>query len=337
VRSLLNIIKVVLLTVFVFFTACAQIPEEKPPELYWPLPPERPRIKFVDLVLGSIDVTGVKSGKFKQLLFGEEGEVRFVKPLFVAVKNNVMYVTDVIGIHVYDYNKKEFMILGSGLLRNPTGIDVASDGRIFVGDSAIRQVFIFNPSPRRVTMVAKPGTFGSLGGIAVDEPRGRFIVVDAKKHRVSVYSLDGKFLFSFGKRGINPGEFNFPYDVAVDAEGRMYVVDSGNFRVQIFDKEGKFLRAFGKVGTFPGFFARPKGIALDSEGHIYVVDAAFGNFQIFDSKGVVLLSVGANGSEPGKFSLPVGIDIDENDRIYVVDQMNQRVQILQYLKYPDEK
>jgi len=75
---------------------------------------------------------------------------------------------------------------------------------------------------------------------------------------------------------------------------------------------------------------------VDSEGHIYVADAAFDNFQIFDQEGRLLLFVGQAGSGPGQFHLPAGLYIDEEDRIYVVDQFNRRVQVFQYLKYPEE-
>ena len=333
-RALIKIISIVLL---VFLVACASEKYvDESPELYWPLPPQRPRIKFVDLIIGSLDVTGSRLGKFKKVLFGEEGEVGFVKPVFCAARNNVLYVTDLTGILVFDFNEKKFSIVGSGFLRNPTGIAVAADGRIFVGDSAKRKVFVLHPESRSVKPFVKD-MFGNPGGIAVDNNNGRVIVADVKNHVVGVYSLDGDMLFSIGRRGRGPGELNYPYDVAVDPEGRIYVVDSGNFRVQIFDKEGNFLRVFGSVGTLPGQFARPKGIALDPDGHIYVVDAAFGNFQTFTKKGQILLAVGTVGVEPGQFVLPIGIAFDVDGKLYVVDQLNKRIQVFQYITYPDEQ
>jgi len=114
-------------------------------------------------------------------------------------------------------------------------------------------------------------------------------------------------------------------------------VDSGNFRVQIFDREGNFMRMFGSVGILPGQFARPKGISLDPDGHIYVVDGAFGNFQIFTREGRILLAVGTVGVEPGQFVLPIGIAFDVDGKLYVVDQLNRRIQVFQYLTYPDEQ
>lgn len=316
----------------VLIASCAEVPKESPPELYWPFPPEKPRIKFLDLIIGSIDVVGVK-GKFSRLLFGEEREVTFRKPSFIAVKDNVLYITDVGIIHVYDFNKKKFKLIGGGILGNATGIVVAPDGRVFVSDSAKKLVLVFNLEDNTAVPWTNIDVFETPAGLCIDEVNRRLIVSDSKKHNLTVWSLNGDFLFTIGSRGRNPGEFNFPYDVAVDKEGKIYVIDSGNFRVQIFDKDGMFLSAFGGVGVVAGNFARPKSIALDSEGHIYVVDAAFGNFQIFGPDGSVYLAVGSNGTEPGKFVLPMGIFIDKDDKVYVVDQMNRRIQVFQYIRY----
>ena len=69
-------------------------------------------------------------------------------------------------------------------------------------------------------------------GVALDEKRRKLYVADAKKHNITAYSLDGKFLHTIGKRGNNAGEFNFPTSIALDSSGNLYVVDTGNFRVQ---------------------------------------------------------------------------------------------------------
>jgi DNA-binding beta-propeller fold protein YncE len=328
--------KIYILLGFFLVASCASVPKDSPPELYWPTPPERPRIKFIDYIIGKLDVIK-EQGTLKRLFFGPEEEVGFRKPSFVAFRDDVMYVTDINKVLKFDFRNHKYMAIGQEYLMNVTGIAVTSDGTIYVADSMLRGIIIIEPGSNEPFIIGRRGEFISPGGIALDEPRNRFLVADAKKHMVFAISLEGDYLFSIGSRGTATGKFNFPYDVAVDKEGYIYVADTGNFRIQIFSPEGKFINTFGSVGMLPGQFSRPKGLALDSEGHIYVVDASFGNIQIFDAEGNVYLVVGKNGVEPGRFILPMGICLDEEDKIYVVDQANKRIQILQYLKYPDEE
>ena len=129
--------------------------------------------------------------------------------------------------------------------------------------------------------------------MAIDGDRQLLYVADSKKHQVFCYStVDGAAVRTIGRRGSEPGEFNFPTNVFVDKEGRLYVTDTLNFRIQSFDPDGKPLRAFGTLGDTPGSLNRPKGIGVDDEGHIYVADSSFNNFQIFDQAGQLLLFVG---------------------------------------------
>lgn len=314
--------------------ACAPPPERKKIESVWPLPPEEPKIRFVDMFSGTINL-GRQSGLLESI-FGEDRIEVMKKPYGVAVgREGKVYIADIGRVWVMDMKKKDYDFIGdepgTGRLHFPIGIAVADDGRVFVTDTIMDKVFVYL-NGQFVTALGKAGEFIRASGVAVDEKRKLLYVVDAQKHHVNVYSLnDYSKLRTFGKRGSEPGDFNFPTNIAVDGEGKIYVADTGNFRIQVFDPEGKVLRTMGKPGDTPGSFARPRGIAVDSEGHIYVIDAAFQNFQIFDQEGNVLLFVGGGGTNPGQFLLPSGIAIDSEDRIYVINQVPPSLQIFQYL------
>ena len=319
-----------------FFHACAPATYERPKiDLVWPLPPDEPRIRFVDMISSSLDF-GKSSGGVSAAFFGEENIEGFSKPYGVAVdRDGKIYVTDIGRVFIIDLQKKDYELLGteagSGRLAIPIGITVARDGRVFVTDTAQDRVFVYS-GKKFVTALGKTGELQSPSGVALDEARGLIYIVDSRKHMVFVYSLkDYAKIREFGQRGGGPGEFNFPTNITVDSDGKVYVVDTANFRIQIFDPEGKYLKTIGALGDSPGSLARPKGVGVDSEGHIYVVDTAFQNFQIFDQEGNVLLFVGGAGFGPGKFALPAGLAIDAQDRIYVVDQMPANLQIFQYI------
>ncbi len=310
----------------------------EPTDLFWPYPPDPPRIHYIESIYKEDDIGRVYS--LKEKLFGKDYVDRLVRPYGVSVRKSKILVAD-IGLRaviVFNLVTKRISILGGeGGLILPSAAVEAADGSIYVVDAGGSRVVKYGADGKYETSfrmeLAKPV------GISINDELGRLYVVDRGAHQVVVCSLDGRKLFSFGGRGTTDGKFNIPLDIALDRQGRVYVLDSGNFRVQIFTPEGVFLSKFGGVGDRPGFFANPKGIALDSDGHVYVTDAAFSNFQIFDADGKLRLYLGDLGSVPAKFHLPAGIAIDENDLVYIADQLNGRIQVFQYLKVqePEQK
>jgi DNA-binding beta-propeller fold protein YncE len=321
-------------TVLAGIVACASVPQKRTYDIVWPLPPEQPRIRFVEMFYSNMDVE--KAASFSEKLFGEDNPQFLVKPYGVAVdRDGRVYVTCPRRVFVFDKKGGRLDFIGdqpgTGQLKRPIGIAVAPDGRVYVSDVGSARVFIYDSKGRFISAIGHGSEFQTPAGLAIDGKLGRLYVVDTREHHFRAYTLNGEYLFTVGERGSDPGKFNYPTNVAVDGKGDIYVVDTANFRVQIFDPQGHYLKSIGKLGDRPGEFARPKGIAIDSEGHIYVADAAFNNFQIFDNEGRLLLFVGEGGAEPGRFQLPAGLFIDDEDRIYVADQLNARVQVFQYL------
>ena len=330
-----NSLKVLTLSALLaMVVSCAPTYKKADIDMAWPLPPDEPKIKYVETIRSTLDV-GMKTG-MADALFGEEKAQGMTKPYGVAVDGKgVIYVTDPGRVFVFDMNNSSYGFIGmdpgQGKLALPIGIAISADGRIFVTDVSQDRVFVYRER-KYIAAIGEKGDLDGPSGVAVDDTRGLVYVTDAKKHYVKVYSSkDYSSVRTIGTRGSETGQFNYPTNITVDTEGKVYVVDSGNFRVQIFDAEGKFLRAIGKLGDMPGSLARPKGIAVDSEGHIYVVDTAFANFQIFDREGTLLLAVGGHGDPPGRFWLPAGMAVDHQDRIYVVDQYPGLVQVFQYM------
>ena len=80
------------------------------------------------------------------------------------------------------------------------------------------------------------------------------------------FNKEGKFLLSWGKKGMGPGEFDVVHTLAFDSRGRLFVGDRQNNRIQIFDQNGKF------VAQWPQF-GRPSAIYIDKNDVIYVADS----------------------------------------------------------------
>jgi len=322
------------------FTCLSCAPKTEQVELFWPQPPDEPRIKWVGWIRGEKDVVG-ETGKewLMRSVVGEGTDVLLARPYSVFASKGRVYVADTGGskIAVYDtVNKKAYYIgkkAGIGGLSKPIGVVVDGEGNIYVTDSSQDRVIVYNQNGDYKYTLNKKGQFKQPTGIAINESLGRIYVVDTHRHNVTAMNKNGDMLFEFGKRGSNEGEFNYPNSIYVDRRGLVYVSDTLNFRVQIFDPDGKFIRQIGSIGDTPGRLARPKGVAVDSDGNTYIVDAAFNNVQIFDREGTLLLFFSSMGIGPGKLWLPSGIFIDEKDTIYIADQLNRRIDIFQYLRH----
>jgi DNA-binding beta-propeller fold protein YncE len=113
----------------------------------------------------------------------------------------------------------------------PTEVAIAPNGDIFVGD----------------------GHTG--GGTAVGNAR------------IMKFDKNGKFIKTWGKKGMGPGEFDLVHTLAFDSRGRLFVGDRQNNRIQIFDQDGKFIAQWFQFG-------RPSGIYIDKKTDtIYVADS----------------------------------------------------------------
>ncbi len=303
----------------------------------WPSPPARARIQFVKAISSLKDLGGKPSlwERFLNLVAGEAPE-QLVTPHGLAVFENRLYIADSDGHAVWEFDMARpavhrWDVPGEHFL-TPIGVAVDQKGKVFVSDSGRGSVFVLSPQGRLLKAIRGENLFVRPTGLALDRARKRLYVVDTAGNRITVLDTESyKLVASFGRRGDQPGEFNYPVHAFVHND-RLYVSDSLNFRVQVFTLDGRFESSFGRMGDGSGDFARPKGVAVDTAGHIYVVDALFDRVQIFDRDGRFLLPFGESGQGTGEFWLPTGIYIDEKDRIFVADSSNRRVQVFQYLQ-----
>ena len=165
----------------------------------------------------------------------------------------------------------EFEVGGAGtepgMLANPIGVAVASNGAIYVSESATSRVSRFDTDGRFHSAWggagSEPGRFFSAMGIAVSNKHEVF-VADFGNHRVQVFDGEASFLREWGRPGSAPGEFENPIGLQIGPAGNVWVVDSGNERVQVFSQVGELLRVFEDVG--PG----PQIISLNDVGEFYV-------------------------------------------------------------------
>jgi len=125
----------------------------------------------------------------------------------------------------------------------------------------------------------------------------------------------------WGGQGSEPGQFNEPFDVAVDREGFVYVTDVRNKRVQKFSSDGDFVMAFGQK-----LFGKPGGIGIGPDDTVWVTDYDLDRIFHFNDKGKLITVWGKAGDGPGEFESPVDVGVNAAGLVYVVDQYHHRIQ-----------
>ena len=157
--------------------------------------------------------------------------------------------------------------------------------------------------PREFRPVLSFGQRGSAAGmliypwgVAVNE-RNEIAVADSGNHRIQVFSSDGTYLRSFGRKGDKQGEFKFPAGIAFDPKnGNILVSDSRNHRVQLFSEQGEYLHQFGEQGNLDHQLQFPPGLSVDSDGNVIVADLRNKVIKIFSHNGYFLRKIGEEGS-----------------------------------------
>ena len=189
---------------------------------------------------------------------------------------------------------------GGGIIAWPHGMDVDSEGNVWVVDARSanarelerfpgetqkgHQVVKFSPEGEVLLVIGTPGETGDPpthltepndvliapdGSIFVGETHGAQYQDEpgpTAKSRISKYAPDGTFIKSWGSWGYADGQFRSPHSLAMDSQGRLFVADRGNRRIQIFDQEGTHLDTWYQ-------FSRISGLFIDDNDVLYAIDS----------------------------------------------------------------
>lgn len=226
---------------------------------------------------------------------------------------------------------------GDNLFIMPHGLVVDKENNIWVTDVGLNQIFKFSHNGKLLMKLGEAKVSGNDSNhfnkptdVAVSKD-GSFYVSDGYGNsRIVKFSATGKYLFEWGKKGSQKGEFNIPHGITLDEHGNVYVADRENNRIQIFDSLGRFLKqwtdnSFGNICSVAFGKGKSKLFAIDDFTFLKVTHRGSDVF-IFDSLGNVQTRFGRSGLYDGSICWYHDIAIDNEENIYIGDILGNRIQ-----------
>ena len=284
--------------------------------VFFPPPPNQPRIQYLTRISSSRDVDQKKLGGLALVAVGDsqaEKAKPIIKPYGITVNGGKIYICDTTAgrVIIIDPAKKTFDFLKGnysfGKLKKPIGLELDQDNNLYVADSMRKEVLVYGPSGNFLRSFGKSLDMKPVD-VAID---GDYLyVLDIKNHEVKILSRKtGKLEGKIGKTAAGKYLLAMPISLAVGPKGSIFISNMTSGKIVNLDRDGHLLAEFGKLGDGFGQFGRPKGIDVDEHGRIYVVDAAHQNAQIFNKKGRLLMFFGDPGLPFGSLNLPAGIAV----------------------------
>ncbi|MBW1792817.1 MAG: NHL repeat-containing protein [Deltaproteobacteria bacterium] len=155
-----------------------------------------------------------------------------------------------------------------------------SADNLYIIDKAKQRILIFDEDLRFDRQVlVKEGK--GLSDVKVGS-KGNIYTLDTIDGSVRVFDNQGKLLLTFGKKGRDKGEFDFPVSLAVCRKGLIYVVDQHKHKVLAFNRRGEFLLEFSQLGWREGRLHYPSYIYVNKAGRIFILDRGNSRVSIFE-------------------------------------------------------
>jgi DNA-binding beta-propeller fold protein YncE len=232
----------------------------------------------------------------------------------------------------------------------PSGFDLGRSGEVYVALTGNNQVtkllptqksFEIDPTFNWTGKLGKPnGTTGTGNGefnapfdVAVAPDASEIDVSDSNNHRIQRFSLDGKFLGSFGSLGTSFGTLNTPKGLSFTAAELLEVADSGNNRI-VFAREGQFATTFGEKGAGNKQFQSPINLSGNLRA-LYVADTGNSRiqkliWQVGESTSDDIASLAFSWQLGTRLSLnqPAAVAVSSDlvkEILYIADTGNNRV------------
>ncbi len=211
-------------------------------------------------------------------------------------------------------------------LDSPLDIKAAPDGRVFVTDTSLPGVVIFDLKKQNVRLLGEEKgqrLFVRPTNIALDDS-GNLYVLDVDRKMIAVFDSAERPVREIAYANTMKSGGALAWD---RQRKRLLCVDTRGDTVYFLTSEGKLIDSFGKAGDQDGQFNRPSSITVNGKGEIVIADAFNARIQVFDGDGKFLRKFGVRGDNPGEFQQIKSVAVDSEDHVYVTDGKGNKVEV----------
>ncbi len=221
---------------------------------------------------------------------------------------------------------------GGATLKNPVDVAVDPEENLYVADSDLREVVLFNREWRRLTKVGRERGFDRPVAVAAGRD-STFALMDGSSQRIFHFAPGQKPLQTFGSEGTAQAQFKGSQGLLFDeVNQRFVVIDTDNSRVQLFRHRTREEQA-ARTPYRPGFTLEyVRSIAYQADD----IDVGDGKIFALNSSAKEVRVLTTEGAEVGRISLKWGAkdDMDSPARVlyhagtvYVSDSGNHDVKM----------
>ena len=209
---------------------------------------------------------------------------------------------------------------------------IGPDGNLYVTNSVTATVTVVSPAGKVLRRWGRPGhgpgqfVFVSkdpqdptdvVASIAVG-PDGKVYVSDSGNGRVEVFTPAGAFIGQVGSYGSSNGQFQLPYDLAVDSGNDLYVADNTLNTVSKFSPTGQFLwQIGGATAADPELTGEFHLASVDSHGRVVTTSDNQEAILYIDGSGHKVDSFHTTGDFPAQMVGPCNVTVDNAGYTFV--------------------
>jgi DNA-binding beta-propeller fold protein YncE len=210
--------------------------------------------------------------------------------------------------------------LGSGDLREPTGVATGTRGFVYVADAMAGKVFRYSGSGASLEF-ERPPYNAAFYPIDVADQEAYVLVLDYSRNQLMRYTHTGAYLdvlLSFDQLdGMRPVSFTS------GAGGRIVTADVSNHTVVLWTPLFGIELTIGGFGQGAGRFNEPRGAAFLPKDGVVVVESGNRRLQFFSPSGRSEISATPPPETP--FVFPRSVSVDDAGAVFVCDAQAGKV------------